>query len=137
MVAPIAAILGLVVEDLQHVTIAVRDLERAKHFYGAVLGLREIERPGFDFSGAWYALGDRQLHLIVNDDAESLRDATGPDSREGHFALRVSDWEATVEHLEANGVEVLARPQNVTPWKQAYVADPDGNVLELNAERAG
>lgn len=116
-------------------TIAVRDLEPAMRFYGDVLGLREIERPGFDFSGAWYALGDRQLHLVVNEDAESLRDATEPNSREGHFALRVSDWEATVEHLKASGVEVIARPQNVTPWKQAYVADPDGNVVELNAER--
>ena len=125
------------IEDLHHVTIAVRDLERAKHFYGDVLGLREIERPGFDFSGAWYALGDRQLHLIVNEEAESLRDATHPDSRDGHYALRVSDWDATVEHLKANGVEVLERRRNVTPWTQAYVADPDGNVLELNADRPG
>jgi catechol 2,3-dioxygenase-like lactoylglutathione lyase family enzyme len=126
-----------VIEDLHHVTIAVRDLEPAKRFYGEILGLSEIERPGFDFSGAWYALGDRQLHLIVNAEAGSLRDAGGPDSREGHFALRVSDWEATVAHLEANGVEVIARRQNATPWTQAYVADPDGNVVELNDDRPG
>ena len=118
-------------------TIAVRDLERAKRFYGDILGLREIPRPGLKSSGAWYALGDRELHLLVNDDAETLRDASRPDSGEGHFALRVSDWEATVEHLEANGVEVLARPRNPTPWKQAYVADPDRNVIELNADRPG
>ena len=49
----------------------------------------------------------------------------------------MSDWEATVEHLKASGVEVLVRPQNATPWKQAYVADPDGNVVELNADRTG
>ena len=118
-------------------TIAVRDLERAMQFYGVVLGLREIVRPGFDFSGAWYALGDRQLHLIVNDAAGTLRDAHDPTSREGHFALRVSDWKAAVEHLKASGVEVLERPENVTPWTQAYVADPDGNVIELNADRPG
>jgi catechol 2,3-dioxygenase-like lactoylglutathione lyase family enzyme len=126
-----------VVEGLHHVTIAVRELERAKQFYGGLLALREIERPAFNFSGAWYALGDRQLHLIVNDEAGTLRDAAPPDSRESHFAVRVSDWEATVEHLQANGLEVLARPQNPTPWKQAYVADPDGNVVELNADRNG
>jgi catechol-2,3-dioxygenase len=25
---------------------------------------------------------------------------------------------------------------NVTPWAQIYVTDPDGNVIELNVERA-
>jgi glyoxylase I family protein len=124
-----------VIEGLHHVTIAVRDLEGAKHFYGEILGLREIERPGLDSSGVWYALGERELHLTVNAGADTLRDNREPSSRDGHFALRVSDWEATVEHLRAHGIEVLARPQNATPWKQAYVADPDGNVVELNADR--
>jgi glyoxylase I family protein len=123
------------IECLHHVTITIRDLDGARRFYGEILGLREIDRPGFDFGGAWYALGDRELHLAVNDGARTFRDAARPDSRDGHFALRVSDWEATVAHLKAHGVEVLERPQNVTPWKQAYVADPDGNVVELNAER--
>ena len=123
------------IEDLHHVTIAVRDLDGARRFYGEILDLREIERPGFAFGGAWYALGDRQLHLTVNDDARTFRDVSAPDSGDGHFALRVSDWEATVAHLKAHGVEVLESAQNATPWKQAYVSDPDGNVVELNAER--
>jgi catechol 2,3-dioxygenase-like lactoylglutathione lyase family enzyme len=123
------------IEGLHHVTIAVRDLAGARRFYGDILGLREIERPGLGRGGAWYALGDRELHLTVNDDARTLRDASEPDSGDGHFALRVSDWEAAVAHLKAHGVEVLESPQNATPWKQAYVADPDGNVVELNAVR--
>lgn len=45
-------------------SLTVTDLARAKRFYGDVLGLAELQRPDFDFAGAWYALGDRQLHLI-------------------------------------------------------------------------
>jgi catechol-2,3-dioxygenase len=32
-------------------------------------------------------------------------------------------------------VPIRDRPHNLTPWPQIYVTDPDGNVIELNAER--
>jgi glyoxylase I family protein len=124
------------VETLHHVALCVTDLERAKRFYGDVLGLEELERPPFDFPGAWYALGDRQLHLIVHTSPRTLRGTTEVDSRDGHLALRVADYDETLKHLRANSVEVLERRTNVTPWSQLYVTDPDGNVIELNVERS-
>ena len=124
------------VETLHHAALCVTDLERAKRFYGEVLGLEELERPPFDFPGAWYSLGDRQLHLIVHTSPLTLRGTTQVDSRDGHLALRVADYDATLEHLHANGIEVLERRTNVTPWSQLYVTDPDGNVIELNVERS-
>ena len=123
------------VTGLHHVSIVVTDLERAKGFYTGVLGLRELERPAFDFPGAWYELGDRQLHLIVHTNSRTLRGTTEIDSRDGHFALRVTDYDATLAHLKAHGIEVRERPVNVTPWSQLYVTDPDGNVVELNVAR--
>jgi catechol 2,3-dioxygenase-like lactoylglutathione lyase family enzyme len=50
--------------------------------------------------------------------------------------MRVSSYEAAVAHLRAHGLELLERPDNATPWKQIYFTDPDGNVIELNADRA-
>jgi len=113
----------------------VTDLERAKRFYADVLGLAELPRPAFDFPGAWYAAGDRQLHLIVHDGARAFRGTTEIDGRDGHFAVRVADYDATLEHLCAHKVPVRERPTNPTPWAQLYVTDPDGNVIELNVER--
>lgn len=123
------------IDSLHHIAVSVTDLERAKRFYGGVLGLEELERPPFDFPGAWYALGDRQLHLIVHANPRSLRGTTEIDSRDGHFAVRVDDYGRTVAHLRAHGVPLKERPVNVTPWAQIYVTDPDGNVIELNVER--
>jgi catechol 2,3-dioxygenase-like lactoylglutathione lyase family enzyme len=124
-----------VVETLHHVSINVTDLERARHFYSVVLGLAELQRPPFDFAGIWYALGDRQLHLIVHPPTRTLRGTSVIDGRDGHFALRIADFDAVLAHLQAHGVPLVERRENATPWAQIYVTDPDGNVIELNAPR--
>jgi len=121
---------------LNHVAVCVTDVERSKRFYGTVLGLKEIPRPAFPFGGTWYELADgRQLHLIVHDRPLTLRGTTEIDLRDGHLAFGVQDFDAAVAHLREAGVECVVRPENVTPWKQIYVTDPDGNVIELNALR--
>jgi catechol 2,3-dioxygenase-like lactoylglutathione lyase family enzyme len=122
------------VETLHHVAVCVTDVDRAKHFYGVVLGLPEVARPPFDFGGAWYEFGGRQLHLIVHPSTRTMRGGRDIDARDGHMALRVRSYRRTVEHLRAHGVDCLELPHNLTPWAQIYVTDPDGNVIELNAD---
>ena len=124
------------ITSLSHIAVCVTDLARSKQFYGDVLGLKEIHRPPFSFDGAWYGLADgRQFHLIVHDRPLALRGTTEIDSRDGHLAFGVEDFDAAVAQLQAAGIACVARPENVTPWKQIYVTDPDGNVIELNTLR--
>jgi catechol 2,3-dioxygenase-like lactoylglutathione lyase family enzyme len=121
---------------LHHAAVCVTDIARSKRFYAEVLGLREVARPDFDFPGAWYEFGDgSQLHLIVHDTPLALRGTTTIDTRDGHLALRVDSYEATLAHLTRQGVDHVAQWDNKTPWAQIYVTDPDGNIVELNAER--
>ena len=40
------------VEALNHVAVNVSDLSKSKGFYGETLGLKEIDRPKFEFDGA-------------------------------------------------------------------------------------
>jgi len=123
------------VEALHHVAVCVTDMERARHFYGVVLGLPEVARPPFDFGGAWYGFAEgRQLHLIVHPPTLTMRRSSDIDDRDGHLALRVRSYRQTLDHLRAHGVDVLEKPRNLTPWAQLYVTDPDGNVIELNAD---
>lgn len=126
------------VSGFHHVSLAVTDLERARRFYRDVLGLAELARPAFDFAGAWFDLGEgRQLHLIVAEHPRALRGTTEIDSRDGHFALRVGDYDAAVAQLRARGVTFREKLDNATPWSQIFLTDPDGNGIELNAERGG
>lgn len=126
---------GVQVESLDHVSLSVTDIARARAFYTTVLGLPELPRPALPFEGAWFALADRQLHLIVHPPTRTLRGTTEIDGRDGHVALRVADVDAALAHLERLGVPVMENRRNATPWAQLFLTDPDGNVIELNAPR--
>ena len=121
--------------SFHHIALSVTDMDRAAWFYGTVLGLQEIPRPPFDFGGAWYQLGDRQLHLIVHPPTRTLRGSMEIGPRDGHLALRVRDRQEVLDRLLAHGIKVLDLPDNLTPWAQVYCCDPDGNVIEFNVER--
>lgn len=121
-------------ESIHHVSIVVTDLEKAKFFYSEVLGLEEsLERPAFDFPGAWYQIGATQLHLLALSHAKTLRGTTDIDSRDGHFAIRTNDMVKVIERLQQHDWPYDNRPTNMTEWHQLFVTDPDGNVIEFNA----
>ena len=56
------------------------------------------------------------------------------DGMDAHFAIRVKSYEETLEHLRREGVPAVGNPDSITGWAQIFCCDPDGNVIELNAE---
>lgn len=114
------------VNKLLHAAVLVTDLERAKNFYSGVLGLREKPRHNFDFQGAWYDLGECELHLIVT--PEPLPQADQRPRRDFHVSFSIEDYEATKRALEDAG---LAYREGKSGLAQIFVRDPDGNLIEL------
>jgi glyoxylase I family protein len=110
-------------------------LKSAKYFYETILGLTEIERPDFDFPGAWYEINNQQLHLIVLPSSQTIRSDKRLSSREGHFAIRVESYDLTLDWLKKNGIDVLENYNSVSGFAQIFCTDPDGNLIELNIDR--
>jgi catechol 2,3-dioxygenase-like lactoylglutathione lyase family enzyme len=114
---------------LHHVSFASKDLSASRAFFGGVLGLPEIERPGFQFPGAWYQLGDRQLHIIEN------RGEPGPGasrlSRSDHVALEVADVEAVRATFGQHGIAFQEGGNRALGMEQIFCHDPDGHVIEF------
>jgi glyoxylase I family protein len=120
-------------KQIQHVSITVTDVEKARDFYTRTLGFQEIARPAFDFSGIWYSLGgDLQLHIILNE--ELVRPAVERETitaRYGHFALWTDDCDETARKIDALGLPTRDVISGPTGLRQVFVKDPDGNMVEF------
>ena len=82
---------GIRCESIDHCSVLITDLGKARAFYVGVLGLREIPKPKtFDFVALWFQLEDGQtLHLLRSPqpDTRSPRHAPHP-RREGRTRTR-------------------------------------------------
>jgi catechol 2,3-dioxygenase-like lactoylglutathione lyase family enzyme len=125
---------------LDHGALLVADERRSRDFYVDGLGLTEVPRPpNFDFPGLWVAVGDQQLHIIGEAEAGRAH-AMHPGYSEGelargyatHLALEVEDFDGYLAELGDRGIALVGGPRDRGDGvQQAYVADPDGNVIEI------
>jgi catechol 2,3-dioxygenase-like lactoylglutathione lyase family enzyme len=129
---------------LQHVSLVTANLPLSIAFYRDVLEFTQVPRPPFPTNGAWFEFGACQIHLIDNPGG-TFRRSTKIDTADTHFALRVDDFEAMVAMLKKKGFREdlpdgdvkrlhMVR-EGVAKFPQAYVLDPDLNIIEINAAR--
>jgi len=120
-------------KELNHVSITVTDVAKAREFYTGVLGLEEILRPAFNFPGIWYSLGNGlSLHIILND--KLVRPAVERETilaQYPHFALWTEDADATAKKIEDLGLTCRDVVSGPTGLRQIFVKDPDGNMVEF------
>jgi len=113
--------------ELNHVALHVADVDKSSDFYINILKLEPIERPAFDFPGAWFRLGEfQELHLIGE-----RNDSVISPPRSNHFALRadnLNEWEEYFKSIEQEYEPRRVRPDGAL---QIYVADPDGHYIEI------
>ena len=109
-------------------TVPVTDLDRAKEFYGGMLGLEMLwENP----ASVRYRCGD------VSEISVFKRPPVEREHTLAHF--EVADIEAVVRDLESKGVEFVDYAEGplattnhiaqVGPARGAWFRDPDGNTL--------
>ena len=114
---------GLLVTQIDHVSVIVTDLARSRRFYQNLLGLREIAKPKtFDFQVLWFDLGNQQLHLLK----KPVADTVSP----RHFALRVKDVNAARDHFRRHGV-AIQETTTIPHCDRFFVFDPDENRIEI------
>ena len=115
-----------------HATIAVTDIDRAKKFYGEILGLRvKEERSG----GIVYEAGGGTWMLVYPSQFAGTAQSTS-------MTFEVTDLEPAVEELAGRGIvfEQYDFPglktdergiAQIEGERGAWFKDPDGNILAV------
>jgi catechol 2,3-dioxygenase-like lactoylglutathione lyase family enzyme len=110
---------------LNHLTLAVLEVERSVDFYTGLLGLRlEARWDG----GAYLSLGS--LWLCLSFDAARALTAQQPDYTHTAFSIAQADFEAFCARLRAAGVNEWRK--NKSEGDSLYFLDPDGHQLEAH-----
>ena len=117
-----------------HVATRTRDLDAALAFYGA-LGMKEIRRSELEKGRATLVFiqppeGNFAIELVYNWGKD---DGYEGGERFGHFAFDVEDIDAVLPGIIAAGGTIQREPYLLegTGPRIAFVADPDGNPVEL------
>ncbi len=126
-----ATIMATAVRALGEVALRVNDLDRSQAFYADVIGLELMRRfehaaffriaDGYAGHTAILALFDRKTPV---EQAHSTVDHLA-------FTIALADYEAEKRRLEALGLTVVTATHEWVHWRSLYIADPDGNEVEL------
>lgn len=121
---------------LSHVALVVRDLEKSIAFYQKFADLEVVHRrrAGGDIDEvAWLADGTRPFALVLVASTALVDTALGPFGHIGVACATPEDVYARAAEAERHGV-LRSAPRDDGPpvglW--TYIADPDGNTLELS-----
>jgi catechol 2,3-dioxygenase len=136
------------IKELGHIVLYVRDIERSTHFYRDVLGWRQIlPDPGEAAAGrmpvaAFSAPSGRTHHelLLIEVGADAAAQPEGRRVGLYHFGLKVGDSDdelrEALDRLHEADTPVLGASDH-TVTHSLYIADPDGNEIELYVDVPG
>jgi catechol 2,3-dioxygenase-like lactoylglutathione lyase family enzyme len=117
---------------IDHVQLAIPagGEDRARSFYGGLLGLSEVAKPAAlaGRGGCWFAAPGVSIHLGVEEPFVPARKA--------HVALLVDDLVALREALHGAGVEIRIDDAEIGV-RRFHAFDPFGNRLEFVDARDG
>jgi len=125
-------------EKIDHIGIAVKDLDEALKFYEQILGLKVRDWMKIGATrGAFLRVGDVDLEPLESKDPNSLIGRHLEQKGEGihHIAFQVKDIAATLDKLKMKGVSLLdEKPRPGGGGAQIAFLDPksaNGVLIEL------
>jgi catechol 2,3-dioxygenase len=131
------------VQELGHIVLYVHNLDRSVAFYRDVLGWNQLSVGDIGGRAAVFSSESGRTHhelllIEVGEDAERL--PAGRRVGLYHFGLKVGDTDdelrEALARLTESGAEVLGSSDH-TVTHSLYIADPDGNEIELYIDVAG
>ena len=128
------------VSSIDHVLLLSDDIDAARDFYCAVLGVAAGERPPLEFDGHWlYVAGAPRIHIA--DRAQYSAHArriglpappAGTPAAIDHIAFVAGDYGEAVARLERAGVAAVRNSVPNAGLRQLFFVGPEGVRIEVN-----
>jgi catechol 2,3-dioxygenase-like lactoylglutathione lyase family enzyme len=113
------------ITGVNHITLAVRDIEESFAFYTETLGFHPLARW---LKGAYLLAGDMWVALILD---RNLRETTLPEYTHIAFSVSPRDFEPLCSRIIDAGMETWQ--ENQSEGASLYFLDPNGHKLEIHA----
>jgi uncharacterized protein len=132
------------IDTLFHFSFAVDDLDRARKFYGELLGCPEgrklPSRADFNFFGH-HIVAHLAPEDVVGDKGKKLREGGGTPLRHFGVVMPLDVFERTAQRLSAAGVDFILKPETrqagtVREQKLMTCRDGCGNAVEFKGLRS-
>ncbi|MBK8202502.1 MAG: GNAT family N-acetyltransferase [Bdellovibrionales bacterium] len=112
------------ITGLNHITIAVKDLEKSYRFYNETLGLKPLMKHS---KGAYFLAGDFWFCLDLD---STTRASALPEYTHFAFSISEEDFDKMSNQIKNSGAKIWK--ENVSEGDSVYFLDPDGHKLEIH-----
>ena len=119
--------------DLHHLAIKTDDVDSTVDFWNSIIGSHSVDRPNFNFPGAWLQFGETMIHLYGGDAAQNKSGVYERGSAAiDHVALSASGFDQMRDLFEEKNLDW--RQMSIPSFHlwQLFVYDPNGVLVELN-----
>ncbi|MDD1628426.1 MAG: VOC family protein [Methylococcaceae bacterium] len=114
--------------SLNHASLIVANLDISLVFYREILGLQQVDRPDLGFPGAWFQLGDQQIHLLELENPDPITGRPEHGGRDRHVALNALALKPVQDALKKAGIVYT---MSISGRRALFCRDPDGNAIEI------
>lgn len=111
------------ITGINHITLAVLDVERSFNFYRDVMGFKPLCRWP---SGAYFLVGE--LWFCISRDSNRVR--ASADYTHVAFSVSQGDFQSVVKRISDAGTRTFK--ENISEGDSFYFLDPDGHKLEIH-----
>ena len=122
------------INNVDHLNMNVTNLKNSQDFYQKLFGLKVFEEGTSSSGNAYSIVGlPNKVFLCLYEGKETAKKQTL-----NHFGINIEDFDQAIESLQKESIPLLyGGVIQYEKSKSAYIADPDGNEIELSEAFGG